>query len=275
MLRTLLVDDEALARTRLRKQLKPLIKDERITIVGEALDGVEALELLASTPVDLLFLDVQMPGLDGFEVLERLDPEQRPVVVFITAYDAYAVQAFEANAIDYLLKPVSRERLQESVHRAETVVRQPEEQALTEDRLNRLLNWLDRQALDDEPPEPVDEPLRQLSIPYRDRILVVPVDRIVAIEVNEGLTRIVLLDENPDGARKISQYVVSYTLEQLESRLDPEVFMRVHRSTIIALPHIREMITWFSGRFKIRLTGGYEVIASRERSKLLKKRLTL
>jgi two-component system LytT family response regulator len=110
MLSVLIVDDESPARKRLRKLLSPMAEDERLKIVGEAGDGIEALERLQQQDIDLVFLDIRMPGLDGFDVLERLEPEHRPTVVFTTAYDAYAIRAFEASATDYLLKPVSKER---------------------------------------------------------------------------------------------------------------------------------------------------------------------
>ena len=277
MLDVLIVDDEAPARTRLRKQLAPLVEAGRIRVQAEAENGGEAVERIREDRPDLVFLDVQMPGLSGFDVLERLGPDAQPNVVFVTAYDEYAVRAFEANAVDYLLKPVVRERLQSSVERVEELTRDPNRRPRSVERLGQLLDWLDDQSFGTPPPavEPEVEPLRQISIPYRDRILVVPVERLVAAEVSDGITRLVILDEGEGGASRLSSYIVSYTLDQLESRLDPRAFLRVHRSAIVAFEHIREMITWFSGRYKIRLTGGHEVIASRDRSRILKKRLAL
>ncbi len=273
MLRVFIVDDEAPARKRLRKLLKPLEDEERLEVVGEAADGLSTLERLDQAAVDLLFLDIQMPELDGFGVLERLDPADRPVVVFITAYDAYAVRAFEANAVDYLLKPIDRDRLGEAVARAERLHR-PEQRRLNDERLVRLLDWLDAQ--NGAPAPPPAEFIRQISVPYRDRILIIPVERLVTAEINEGITRLfVEVEEGPGPKPHVRQHVVSYTLDQLESNLDPEVFMRVHRSAIVRLDHIKEMIPWFSGRYKLMMTGGHEVIASRERSKLLKDRMLL
>ncbi len=276
MLRVLIVDDGSPARKRLRKLLEPQVEAGRLDIVGEAEDGPTALEMLAAEPVDLLFLDIRMPEMDGFDVLERIPPERHPVVVFTTAYDDYALRAFEANAVDYLLKPISRERLDEALARAERLT--PETRQDNDERLARLLDWVEAQAATAQP-QPDDQPqpfLEQISIPYRDRILIVSVDRLVSAEISEGITRLFVLSEDDSGPRaRLRQHVVNYTLEQLEGSLHPDAFMRVHRSAIVRLQAIREMIPWFSGRYKLILEGDHEVIASRERSRLLKERLML
>ena len=278
MLKAYIVDDEAPARSRLRKLLKPLVEAGRVEVIGEAKDGVEVLEALKKQSADLLFLDINMPEIDGFGVLERLPPDGRPAVVFTTAFDEYAIKAFEQNAVDYLLKPVSRERLEEAVSRVEELRRGVGGATLSDERMAKLLDWLDEQAeaeLSTGGSKPA-EYLKQISIPYRDRILIVPIDRLLSVEITEGITRLHVLEESDGGPkRRIRQHIVSYTLEQLESRLDPEAFMRVHRSAIVQLSHISEMMSWFSGRYKLIMTGGHEVIASRERSKQLKDRLTL
>ena len=219
-----------------------------------------------------------MPEMDGFDVLERIPPDRHPVVVFTTAYDEYALRAFEANAVDYLLKPISRERLDDAITRAERLHQTPENQQDNNDRLSKLLDWVEEQAAAARP-DPAEKPqhyLEQISIPYRDRILIVSVDRLVSAEINEGITRLfVLADDNGSPRPRLRQHVVNYTLEQLEGSLDPEAFMRVHRSAIVRLQGIREMIPWFSGRYKLILEGDHEVIASRERSRHLKERLML
>lgn len=275
MLNVFIVDDEAPARSRLRKLLAPFEKEGRLKVSGEAEDGVDAVKKLNEARPDVVFLDIQMPGHDGFEVLERLDPEARPVVIFTTAYDEYAIRAFETNAIDYLLKPIPADRLEQSVARAEKLLSSPANKKETEDRLGRLLDWMDEQAIAGSAvPESESRYLEQLSVPYRDRILIVPVADLVSIEISEGITRVFILDHDPTAPRqKLKQHIVSYTLDQLESMLNPNAFMRVHRSAIVQYSHIKELITWFSGRFKLVLTGGHEVIASRERSKILKDRL--
>jgi two-component system LytT family response regulator len=277
MLRTLLADDEAPARQRLRRLLDPLVEAGRVSVVGEAADGVEALAVLEEEPVDLLFLDIQMPELDGFAVLDRLPPTNRPAVVFTTAYDQYALRAFDANAVDYLLKPIEEARLEEAVRRVEG--RRDGDGAgrhAMQERLAELLEYLDRQSFEAAPlPDGRHEYLRQLSVPGKDRLLVVPVEDLLAAEVQDGITRLFVLTNAPGTAPTATRHIVSYTLDALEQRLDPEAFMRVHRSALVQLRHIREMISWFSGRYKLVLTGGHEVVASRARSKELKDRLSL
>lgn len=280
MLNTLIVDDEAPARSRLARMLQPFVEDERVEIVGEAADGVEALERLGEDDVDLLLLDIQMPGLSGFDVLDRLPPERRPVVVFTTAHDAYALRAFEASAVDYLLKPIREDRLAAAVERAERL--SAGARRADDDRLADLLEYLDRQAVSKPEQSAQTDYLKQLSIPGTDRFTIVSVDQLLAAEIEEGITRLYVLHEPPGRtappagqAPQVGRHIVSHTLDALEQRLDPEQFMRVHRSSIVQLAHIREMIQWFSGRYKLVLTGGHEVIASRSRSKELRDRLSL
>lgn len=278
MLNVLIVDDEAPARKRLQKILAPHLASGRVHLVGEAGDGVEALDLLKTQPVDVVFLDIRMPELDGFDVVERTAPTNRPVIIFTTAYDEYALRAFEANAVDYLLKPIKKERLEEAIARAERVRKSPETRQINEERLNKLLDWIDaRSEAEATPPAaPSESHLEQISVPYRDRILIVPTTDLITAEINEGITRLFVLSHDEDHSRhRLRQHVVGYTLDQLEQNLNPSHFMRVHRAAIVQLSHIREMIPWFSGRYKLVLTGDHEVIASRERSKLLKERLML
>lgn len=284
MIRVFLVDDEAPARKRLRKMLDASVETGRVAIVGEASDGLDAVRQINSLDVDLVLLDIRMPGLDGFAVLERLDPARRPEVVFTTAYDEYAIRAFEANAVDYLLKPVARERLDEAIARAERFV--GSRGAAGDERVSRLLDWVEAQieAEGGSSVQPValtapaiaDGPVKHVSIPYRDRILVTPVELVVSAEIADGITRLHVLEEVPPGTKpRVKAHIVAYTLDQLAAMLDAETFMRVHRSAIVQFDHIREIIPWFSGRYKLILTGGHEVIASRERSKVIKERLKI
>lgn len=282
-LRALIVDDEPPARRRLKKLLQPLQDEGAVRLLGEAADGVEALEKLRTLDVDLAFLDIRMPELSGFDVLEQIDRDDRPAVVFTTAYDSYALRAFEANAVDYLLKPISKERLAESVERARRLRQDVVGSDVSDERLEKLLRWLrehDESEGDNAPPlstdaSPPREYVRQLSVPYRDRILLVPVDRVISAEISEGITRIYVLEDDLKGNRRLRQHVVNYTLDQLESSLSPDRFMRVHRSAIVQLDHIQELIPWFSGRYKLILPDEHEVIASRERSKQLKDTLMI
>ncbi len=274
-IRTLLVDDEAPARKRLLKLLRPFVDEGRIEIVGEAADGVEALSRMAEEDVDLLFLDIQMPELSGFDVLDRIPPDNRPAVVFVTAFDEYAVRAFQANATDYLLKPIEEDRIAESISRVEKQMISPQGRASTEERLVELLEYLDNQSMGDRPKEREQEYVQQLSVPGKDRLHIIPVDDLLSAEVQDGITRLYTLATTDVHPQKVNRHIVSFTLDALEQRLNPDSFMRVHRSAIVHIQQIREMISWFSGRYKIVLHGGHEVIASRARSKELRDRLSL
>jgi len=280
MLKAFIVDDEAPARKRLAKLLAPHVDDGRLEIVGEAADGIEAVEKLNESDVDVVFLDIQMPGHDGFGVLERLDPDSRPIVIFTTAYDEYAIRAFEENAVDYLLKPIPKDRLEKAIERTERLTEAPESRKTTNEQLARLLDWMDARALEDAESPDADESdeeyIEQLSVPFRDRILIVPVEQLISIEIQEGITRVFILEEDPAAPRpRVKQHIVNYTLDELTSMLSPKDFMRVHRSAIIQFSHIKELVSWFSGRYKLIMSGNHEVIASRERSKKLKERMRL
>jgi two-component system LytT family response regulator len=294
MLRTLIVDDEAPARQRLERLLAPLVDDDRLDVVGTAADGVEALDLIQSEAasgkngagVDLLLLDIRMPEMSGFDLIGRLDPEERPDVIFTTAYDRYALRAFEENAIDYLLKPIKQERLEEAVARVEELRRtQP---AVSGERLDQLLDWVDEQKEQQQNADGANAPredgyARQISVSLRDRIRLISTDRIVAIEIHEGITRLFAFSasggdepsENGGDDDGVHQHVIDYTLDALEDRLDPSEFMRVHRSAIVRLDCIEEMVPWRSGRYKLMLKGDHEVVASRDRSRRLRDRLMI
>jgi two-component system, LytTR family, response regulator len=273
-----IADDEAPARKRLKKLLTESSYGAELNIVAEAKDGVETLQACTDHSVDILFLDIQMPGYDGFEVLDRIGPEKRPIVIFTTAFDAYAIRAFDANAVDYLLKPIPSERLNEAIERAVKAASKPDKN----ENLARLLDWMDTQAIRDAGSTAPDAKsgskgyLEQLSIPFRDRILIIPIEKVVSIEINEGITRVHILEDDPTNLRpRIRQHIVNYTLDQLGTLLHPDDFMRIHRSAIVQFKHIKELIPWFSGRYKLVLSGSHEVIASRERSKTLKDRLMI
>jgi two-component system LytT family response regulator len=196
---------------------------------------------------DLVLLDIQMPGLDGFGVLEAL--EDPPPVIFVTAYDKYAIQAFEVNALDYLLKPFSRERLERAVHRARDAL--AEERGFAA-RLGPLLESLVAQG----------RYLTRLAVRDRDHIRVVDVDEVDWMGVEEQQVIVHVGDR---------AYRIRRTLSELEARLDPTSFFRAHRSAIVNLDRVKEVIPWFKGSHKLRLTTGAEVDLSRAQARALRK----
>lgn len=243
-MRTLIVDDETPARNRLRRMLAEI---ETVEIVGEAGSGVEAVEMVETLHPDLVFLDIQMPGLDGFGVVEALaDP---PPIIFVTAYDEYAIRAFEVNALDYLLKPFSRERLERAVRRAQETLVEKQDFAA---RLNPLLESLTAQG----------RYLTRLAARDRDRIRVLDVDEVDWIGVEREQVFVHVGDD---------VYLVRRTLAELEARLDPAHFFRAHRSAIVNLARVKEVIPWFKGSHKLQLTTGVKVDLSRAQARALRK----
>jgi two-component system LytT family response regulator len=243
-MRTLIVDDESPARERLKRLLAD-IKD--VELVGEAEDGIQAVGLIEREEPDLVLLDIQMPGLDGFGVLEAL--EDPPSVIFVTAYDQYAIHAFEVNALDYLLKPFSRERLETAIQRARGA--QAEGRDLSE-QLAPLLENLTTQG----------RYLTRLAVRDRDRIRVLDAEDIDWIGVDQEQVFVHVGDK---------AYPIRRTLAKLEARLDPALFFRAHRSAIVNLDRVKEIIPWFQGSHKLRLTTGAEVDLSRAQARALRK----
>jgi two-component system LytT family response regulator len=247
-LRTLIVDDEAPARERLRNLLA---ENELVELIGEAKDGAEAVERIEGLSPDLVLLDIQMPVLDGFEVIETLDTP--PAIIFVTAYDEYAIRAFEVNALDYLLKPFSQERLQRAIARAHEELAEGGKFA---SRIGPLLESLREEK----------RHLNRVAVRKAGRFLVVDVRDIDWMEAREGG---VLLHVGAE------EHAVSRTLTELERRLDPSLFFRTHRSIIVNLDRVKELVPWFAGSHRLRLTTGAEVDLSRSRAKELREILGL
>jgi two-component system LytT family response regulator len=242
-IRTLIVDDEPPARERLRRMLAEI---ETVEIVGEAEDGVRAVQMIEALVPDLVLLDIQMPGLDGFGVIEALaDP---PSVIFVTAYDEYAIRAFEVSALDYLLKPFSRKRLEKAIRRVQEARAEKHNFA---EQLGPLLESLAAQG----------QYLARLAVHDRDCIRVLDVGEVDWIGV-EGEQVMVHVGERI--------YPIRRTLAELEARLDPDRFFRAHRSAIVNLGRVKEVIPWFKGSHKLRLTTGAEVDLSRVRARALR-----
>jgi DNA-binding LytR/AlgR family response regulator len=243
-IRTLIVDDEVPARERLKRLLASI---EAVELAGEAADGPAAVAMIEREKPDLVLLDIQMPGLDGFGVIEAL--EDPPPIIFVTAYDEYAIHAFEVNALDYLLKPFSRSRLEKAIDRAQSAVTQGEAFAA---RLQPLLESLTAQG----------RYLARLAVRDRDRIRVLDAGEVDWIGVDAERV-VVHVGSNA--------YPIRRTLAELESRLDPATFFRAHRSAIVNLNRVQEVIPWFKGSHRLRLTSGAEVDLSRAQARALRK----
>ena len=239
-LRALVIDDEPLA----RKALLRLLKNEPdISVIGQCGDGEQAVETIRRANPDLVFLDVQMPEMDGFHVVQAIGVDQMPVTIFVTAYDKYAIEAFDANAVDYLLKPFAPDRLARAVRRARArcLGRQDKEAA------QRLFSLLDRTRSQ-------TDYAQRLAVSVRGRILFVPVADIdwISAEGNYATLHV---------SRKT--YDVRETMQALMDKLDPRDFVRIHRSTIVNLHRIAEIRPWFQGSHIVLLQSGEELRMSR------------
>jgi two-component system, LytTR family, response regulator len=254
-LRTLIVDDEALARDTLRRLLA---RDPDIEVVGDCAGGEDAVLRIRETEPDLVFLDVQMPEVDGFEVLRRARPGPAPAVVFVTAYDAYAVRAFEAEALDYLLKPFDDERFYRTLGRAKARVRERRVHRLTD----RLVRELGEVAPAAEPPaaEPPAAFAERIAVKAEGRVLFVRVDEVDWIEAADYCVRV------HAGGRV---HVVREPLRELEARLDPTRFFRIHRSALVNVSRIRELQPHFHGEYVVVMPDGARLRLSRGRRERL------
>lgn len=234
MIRALIVDDEPLARRGIRVRLE---READIEIVGEAADGFEAIEAMRAQRPDLVFLDVQMPGLDGFQALEQVAAEDLPMVIFVTAHDAHALQAFEVHAIDYLLKPFSESRFAESLRRAR--VELSHEDANPErSRLGELLATLEAArtgagGAPGTPGAPGTGYPQRFSVRERERILLLRADALEAVQAAGNYVELIA------GGRT---HLLRLTMSEMERKLDPARFVRVHRSTIVNADRIREIL---------------------------------
>ena len=238
--RTLIVDDMRLARNRLARQLE---QDHDVELLGECASGREAIEAIREMRPDLVFLDVQMPEIGGFDVLEAIGPEAVPVVVFVTAYDQFAIRAFEVSAVDYLLKPFEGTRLQEALDRAKRQLRARDRDGVDE-RLGALLASLSSRA---------GQPNR-LALKVDGRTVFVSAVDIDFIEAAGNYIRIQTGTES---------YMVRDRLSAFEARLDPSTFVRIHRSTIVNVTRIKEMHPLFNGDQSLSLKSGKRLTLSR------------
>ncbi len=233
-IRTIVVDDEPLAREKLRGFLEA---ESDFEVVAECRDGAEAVETIEREKPDLVFLDVQMPELSGFEVLEQLDPESFPTVIFVTAYDQYALKAFEVHAVDYLLKPFDRERFQETLGR----VRERRELGDARAKLQAMLE--ERSRYPD-----------RLEVRTSGRVVLVRLEEVIWIDAAGNYVKIHTTTE---------ALTLRETMARIEERLNPELFLRIHRSTIVNVEHIRELQQQFHGDYVVVLKNGQRLTLSR------------
>jgi two-component system, LytTR family, response regulator len=250
-LRTLLVDDESLSRRGLELRLRVAAD---IEIVGQCSNGREALTAIREQKPDLVFLDIQMPGLSGFEVLAELQPHELPMIVFVTAYDRFAVQAFEARAIDYVLKPVDDARLAATL----THVRELVEQRTAVNERNQLVNLLAdlRGSGEIEGGESMTSSNQPNWLPIRNgrETVRVPVE---AIEWVDAAGDYLCIHANGH------THILRATMREMENLLDPRLFQRVHRSTIVNLTRVKSLRAHMNGEYFLRLEGGQELKLSR------------
>lgn len=240
----IVIDDEKLARDLLNEFLDSY---PEVEVIAQAAKGTEAVKLINEKEPDLIFLDVQMPGMDGFEVLEKID--HMPYVIFTTAYDQYAIKAFDNNAVDYILKPLDEERFKLAIKRAL-------------DRINHDQNNLDQLLTNIKKKDEAYS--SHLFVQKSEKLLNIPVNDIMHLEASGDYT---VLTTPKD------QFLSSSGIGKLEEKLNPEVFIRIHRSTIINLNYLKEIEKHFNGGLIVKMENGKTFPVSRTYAKLIRKKV--
>jgi len=244
IIKTIIIDDEPLGRQIIREYLE---NHSDVRIVAECRDAHEALEAIDKNNPDLIFLDINMPEINGFELLKMLD--EMPFVIFSTAYDQYAIQAFEVNAVDYLLKPYDQDRFDTALNRVRHYIRQKEN--TEKDNIKKLLQNIN----------PGKKYLSRMLVKDSGRIIILNTSEIIIAEAIEDYINIYT---------STREYLINQSLTALENRLDPEYFIRVHRSYIVNLEHVKELLPWSNGRYKCIMSNDKKIIASRSGAKKLR-----
>ena len=253
-LRTLIVDDEPLARRNIRLLLE---KDPQIEILDECRNGREAIKAINTLSPDLIFLDIQMPEIDGFDVLARVGPEHIQAIIFVTAFDQYALKAFDVHALDYLLKPFDDERFAQALRRAKAQIEAQEMNRLSK-RLLALLEERESQR------KSQTTHLSRLMLKVSGRVVLLKVDEIDFIEADGNYAKLHV-------GRKA--HLLREKMHDLEGQLDPAKFVRIHRSIIVNLDRIKEMHPHFNGDYIVVLEDGRELRLSRSRRENLEAKL--
>jgi two-component system response regulator LytT len=261
-LTALIIDDEALARQELQYLLE---RAGGVEVLAQGTNGIEAVDLIRTHRPDVVFLDVQMPGLDGFAVLKKLLDRKMPLpqVVFATAFDQYAVRAFEVNAVDYLLKPFDRKRVLQTIEKAHARMTAPAESA-SDAKLDALLKLIGEQAA------PAPKPNSgKIVVRAQNRLLLVDQRDICFASIEDGAISVV--------TPTVEGHSNCRTLEELLDQLDPEAFWRAHRSYVVNIQHIREVVPWFKSSYQLRMNDPRktEIPVSRSQTKRLKELFNL
>ena len=239
-IRALVIDDEPLAREIIREMLQD---DPEVEIVGESVNGRDAVAAIAAHTPDLLFLDVQMPRMSGFEVLESLPSGRMPLVIFVTSYDQYAVRAFEVHAIDYLLKPFDRPRFETALERAKARIRRKR----SGDVDQRILSLLEELKAS-------QKYLERLIVKTGGRVIFLDVEEIDWIEAEGNYVNVHTGEKS---------HLLRETISNLETQVDPKKFVRIHRSAIVNINRIQELQPWFHGEYRVILHNGTQLTLSR------------
>jgi two-component system response regulator LytT len=256
-LKTLIIDDEPLA----RQELQYLLEGAGgVEILAQGTNGIEAVELIREHRPDLVFLDVQMPGLDGFAVWKKLLDRKMPMpqVVFATAFNQYAVRAFEVNAVDYLLKPFDRKRVMQTIEKATARLAAPTESSVSDSKLDALLRLVEEQA------QAPKANSGKVIVRAQSRLLLVDQREICFASIEGGTISVV--------TSTVEGHSNCRTLEELMDQLNAEMFWRAHRSFLVNIQHIREVVPWFKSSYQLRMDDPKktEVPVSRAQTKRLR-----
>jgi two-component system, LytTR family, response regulator len=257
-IKTLIVDDEPLARRTIRDLLAT---DPEIEIIGECGNGLETVRFIRRQLPDLLFLDIQMPGMNGFEALSKIEHERIPAIVFVTAFDSYALKAFELHALDYLLKPFTDKRFEEALRQAKTQVELREINRLSQS----LLALLGEQAGREAPPIKRKSFLTRFMIRSGGRVSFVKASDVDWISADDYYIKLHV------GGKS---HLLRISMNELEEKLDPQRFLRIHRSTIINFERVKELHQHPNGEYVVVLKDGTELKLSRSRRERLEELLT-
>jgi two-component system LytT family response regulator len=256
-IRVLIADDEALARDRIADLL---VREINVAIVGTAATGLEAIEGIRTLNPDLVFLDVQMPGRTGLEVVDDIGAGKMPATIFVTAFDKFALNAFDRAAVDYLVKPFDDERFAQAFRRARKMIELEQVQEVTQ----RLLSLLHETPTETSAPPPKHDYLERISVEQRGQVRVVPVDKVDYITADGPYAELHVGDR---------VFAIRERMQTLDERLDPDVFFRIHRSAIVRLDRIDTLLRHPGGDYGVRLKNGTELSLSRGRRDELEQKL--